>query len=75
VKVQESKLRALVRMDDRAGRRCSGVDGHAECTGHQRNGGRGVNGPVDHPAGVGVQDNGAVHLAFSGGVLGDVGDP
>jgi hypothetical protein len=36
---------------------------------------RRVDGPADDPAGVAVEDDGAVDLAFAGGVFGDVGDP
>jgi len=32
-------------------------------------------GPADDPAGPGVEDDGDVHLAAVGGVLGDVSDP
>jgi hypothetical protein len=51
------------------------VDGHAEGVGDQRGGLVAVDGPADHPTGEHIQDHTAVHLAFPGGVLGDVGDP
>jgi hypothetical protein len=65
-------------MDDPAGDLAggaAGVDGHPECGGGQVGPLPGIDGPADHPTGVGVEDHAAVELALPSGVLGDVGDP
>ena len=71
----ESALDAVVGVDDQAGIRVAVADGHVERVRDQRRGLGGVDRPADDAPGVGVQDDGAVHLALAGAVFGDVGDP
>src|SRR6266576_1621535 len=65
----------VITVDDASGRGAAGVDGHAERAGGQPGPLGGVDRPADDPPRPGIQDYAAVHLAFAGGVLGDVGDP
>jgi hypothetical protein len=51
------------------------VDGHAEGVGDQRGGLVAVDRPAHHPTREHIQDDAAVHLAFPGGMLGDIGHP
>jgi hypothetical protein len=54
---------------------CAVADGHVQGAGDEPGGLGSINGPADDAAGAGIQDHGAVDLAFAGGVLGDVSDP
>ena len=69
------ELRPLVAVDDRVPTRPALVDGHAQRIGDERGTWLGVDRPADHSARPGVEDHGAVHLALSRRVLGDIGDP
>src|SRR5918995_2653712 len=71
----EPGLGALVRVDYCPVARVALADGHAERVGDQRRVLGRVDRPADHSPGEQVEHDGAVHLAFPGGVLGDVGDP
>jgi hypothetical protein len=71
----ESTLHPLIGVNQHPSSRPAGLDRHPERVGNQRRGRGGVDRPADHPARAGVQHDGAVQLAFAGGVLGDVGDP
>src|SRR6266699_5717507 len=70
-----AELRALVTVNDGLALRPALVNSHAERVGDQRGTGRGFDRPPDHATRPGVEHDGAVHLAFPGRMLGDVGDP
>jgi hypothetical protein len=72
----EPGLRAVIAVDHGlVGDRRAVGDGHAQGIGNQRSGLMCVDRPADHPAGEHVQHHTAVHLAFLGRMLGDVGHP
>jgi hypothetical protein len=50
------------------------LDGHAQGVRDERGGRRRIDRPADHPSGEDIEHDGAVDLAFSRGVLGDVRD-
>jgi hypothetical protein len=72
----ESTLTAVIAMDHRLlWPRVAVGDGHAQGIGDQRGGLVAVDRPAHHPAGEHIQHDAAVHLAFPGGMLGDIGHP